>query len=121
MFRSADALSAAFDEEYERIDARVDRLQRQRNAAMHGGTLSVPACASIAQFARRIAQTAIYNVIRATIDGLTVADHTAERRDVYRLRTQRLMEHGDISALFLPTPPGTLGASAVAGPDKSEK
>lgn len=114
MFASAEALAKAFNDEHARIDARVDRLQRQRNAAIHGGTLSIPACVSISQFAERIAETAIYNTVRATIDGLEVSAHTKERREVYRLRTRRLTEHGDVDALFQPIPPGTLGATRQA-------
>lgn len=102
---SAGTLAAAFQEEQSRVKARVDRLRRSRNAAIHGGTLSVAACESIADFARQIARMALYNVIRATVDNETVDAHTKARRDEYHQRSENLKLSGDLEYLFAtPTP-----------------
>jgi hypothetical protein len=103
---SAGALAAAFQEEQSRVNARVNRLRRSRNAAIHGGPLSTAACESIADFARRIATMALSNVIRATVDNETVDAHTKARRDEYHQRTKNLKLSGDLEYLFaIPTPP----------------
>lgn len=103
---SARTLAAAFQEEQSRVNARVDRLRRSRNAAIHGGPLSAAACASIAEFARRIATMALNNVIRATVDNETVDAHTRARRDEYHQRSESLKLAGDLEYLFtIPTPP----------------
>jgi hypothetical protein len=110
---SAATLAAAFQEEQSRVNARVDRLRRSRNAAIHGGPLSVAACESIADFARHIATMALNNVIRATVDNETVDAHTKARRDEYHQRSKDLQLGGDLEYLFsVPTPqpplaPGT--------------
>jgi hypothetical protein len=49
---SGGALRAAITLEKHRLGVRVQRLRRTRNAAIHGGTLSEVACATISQFAR---------------------------------------------------------------------
>ncbi|KLO26524.1 hypothetical protein ABW16_19445 [Mycolicibacter heraklionensis] len=103
---SAGALAAAFQQEQSRVDARVDRLRRQRNAAIHGGTLSAAACETIALFAQRIARMALNNVVRAIVDNDTVNAHTKARRDEYRQRSDNLKQSGDLEYLFgIPTPP----------------
>lgn len=102
---SAGALGAAFQQEQSRVSARVDRLRRSRNAAIHGGPLSAAACNSIAGFARQIARMALNNVIRATVDNETVDAHTTARRDEYRQRSENLKRSGDLEYLFgIPTP-----------------
>jgi hypothetical protein len=97
---SAAALAAAFQEEQSRVNARVNRLRRSRNAAIHGGPLSAAACESIAEFARRIATMALHNVIRATVDDETVDTYTKARRDEYHQRTKNLTLNGDLEYLF---------------------
>jgi hypothetical protein len=110
---SAGTLAAAFQEEQSRVNARVDRLRRSRNAAIHGGPLSVAACESIADFARHIATMALNNVIRATVDNETVDAHTKARRDEYHQRSENLMSSGDLEYLFaVPTPPAPLAPAA---------
>jgi hypothetical protein len=49
---SGPALSTAFAYERRRVSARVKRLTRSRNAAIHGGPLSDTACGTIAEFAK---------------------------------------------------------------------
>ncbi|SER89711.1 hypothetical protein SAMN04488583_0089 [Mycobacterium sp. 88mf] len=110
---SAKALAAAFQEEQTRTNARVDRLRRSRNAAIHGGPLSTAACESIADFARRIARMALNNVVRATVDNETVDAHTKARRDEYHQRSKTLQRSGDLEYLFAipkPRPPLTSAA-----------
>lgn len=103
---STTALAAAFQEEQTRTNARVDRLRRSRNAAIHGGPLSTAACESIADFARRIARMALNNVVRATVDNETVDAHTKARRDEYHQRSQTLQRSGDLEYLFAIPKPG---------------
>jgi hypothetical protein len=110
---SAGTLAAAFQEEQSRVNARVDRLRRSRNAAIHGGPLSAAACESIADFARQIARMALNNVIRATVDNETVDAHTKARRDEYHQRSENLKLSGDLEYLFaIPTPPPPLAPAA---------
>jgi hypothetical protein len=56
---SPAAISAAFDGERRRVDARVKRLTRSRNAAIHGGPLSEAACGTITDCAVTLAQEAL--------------------------------------------------------------
>ena len=52
-------LDATLDLEQRRVNSRVQRLRRTRNAAIHGGTLSGVACATIADFAAYFAHQAL--------------------------------------------------------------
>lgn len=105
---SPGALAAAFQQEQSRVEARVNRLRRSRNASIHGGTLSAAACESIAVFAYRIARLALNNVVRATVDNETVDAHTKARRDEYHQRSDNLKQSGDLSCLFgISTSPST--------------
>jgi hypothetical protein len=52
-------LDATLDLEQRRVNSRVQRLRRTRNAAIHGGTLSEVACATIADFAAYFAHQAL--------------------------------------------------------------
>ncbi|SHP95397.1 Uncharacterised protein [Mycobacteroides abscessus subsp. abscessus] len=97
---SGAALAAAFAIEQQRLERRVDRLTRSRNAAVHGGPLSTAACDSIADFARVIAQKALYTAVRAIIAGQAVDVYAAAQRDEYRQRSQNLASGGDLKNLF---------------------
>ena len=101
---STAALSAAFDTERDRLDARVKRLTRARNAAIHGGPLSAAACDGIADFAQRIARKSLNTVIRANVAGQSVGTHAVRQRDEYRQRIQNLVHGGDLANLFRLTP-----------------
>lgn len=94
------ALAAAFAEETQRVEACTARLRRARNAAIHGGPISLAACETIAVFARRIAGMALSNVIEAVIDGVNVEAHTLARRTRYRTRVANLTQLGDLENLF---------------------
>lgn len=97
---SGAALSGAFAIEQQRLERRVARLTRSRNAAVHGGPLSTAACDSIADFATVIAQKALYTAVRAIIAGQAVDVYAAAQRDEYRQRSQNLASGGDLKNLF---------------------
>jgi hypothetical protein len=83
---------AAFDQERRRVNARVKRLTRSRNAAIHGGPLSDTACATIAEFATRLARQALTTTIWAIATGRQAWTHAANRRDEYRQRIANLTQ-----------------------------
>lgn len=101
---SGAAIAAAFAVEQHRVDARVKRLTRSRNAAIHGGTLSGVACATIADFAATLARQALNIVIWATVTGQQVDAYATSRRDEFRLRIRRLTQGGALANLFRLTP-----------------
>lgn len=101
---SGTALGVAFANEQTRVEARVKRLTRSRNAAIHGGPLSELACATIADFATAVAQSALHNNIRAIVDGHQADVHATSRRDEHRQRIENLEQGGDLSNLFTLTP-----------------
>lgn len=94
------ALAAAFAKETQQVEACTDRLRRTRNAAIHGRPVSAAACATIAEFARRVAGMALINVIEAVIDGVDVEAHTLARRTRYRTRVENLTQLGNLDNLF---------------------
>lgn len=97
---SSTALGAAFAVERQRLESRVARLTRSRNAAIHGGPLSTAACDSIADFAAVIARKALNTAVRATVAGQAVDIYAAGQRDEYRQRSQNLTSGGDLKNLF---------------------
>ena len=101
---SGAALSAAFDVERHRVDARVKRLTRSRNAAIHGGPLSDVACSTIADFAAALARQALSTTIWAIVTGEQVDTYATSRRDEFRQRIQNLTQGGDLTNLFRLTP-----------------
>jgi tetrahydromethanopterin S-methyltransferase subunit E len=101
---SVAPLSAAFDSEQLRVDARVKRLTRSRNAAIHGGPLSDAACGTIAEFATALAQQALNTTIWAIVTGQQVDTYAMSRRDEYRQRILNLKQGGDLANLFRLTP-----------------
>jgi hypothetical protein len=101
---SPAAISTAFDAERRRVDARVKRLTRSRNAAVHGGPLSEAACATITDCAVRLAQDALNTTIWAIVTGQQLDVHAASRRDEHRQRILNLRNGGDLANLFKLTP-----------------
>ncbi|ABL03215.1 hypothetical protein MUL_0513 [Mycobacterium ulcerans Agy99] len=97
---SGASLGGAFAIEQQRLENRVARLTRSRNAAIHGGPLSSAACDSIADFATVIAQKALYTAVRATVAGQAVDVYASKQRDEYRQRSQNLASGGDLKNLF---------------------
>ncbi|PJK19469.1 hypothetical protein CSX11_26355 [Mycobacterium goodii] len=97
---SSAALASAFAVERQRQQARVARLTRSRNAAIHGGPLSTSACDSIADFAANIARKALNTAVRATVAGQAVDVYAAAQRDEYRQRSKNLTSGGDLKNLF---------------------
>lgn len=101
---SGSALAAAFDAERRRVEARVNRLTRLRNAAIHGGPLSESACGTIAGFATTLARQAVTAAIWATITGEHLDTYATRRRDEFQERIRRLTQGGDPMNLFRLTP-----------------
>ncbi|WP_458686364.1 hypothetical protein [Nocardia tengchongensis] len=97
---SGAALSAAVDTERQRLDARMKRLTRTRNAAIHGGLLSAAACDSLADFALIMGRKALNMVVRAIVAGEPVGSYAVRQRDEYRQRIQNLAQGGDLTNLF---------------------
>ncbi|MEU1982080.1 hypothetical protein [Nocardia sp. NPDC019395] len=100
ILRSTTALGSSFDAEFRLLNARVGRLTRSRNAAIHGGTLSTAACESIADFALAMGRSALNTVIRAIVTGETVSMYATRQRDQYRRRIDNLRRGGDLKYLF---------------------
>ena len=97
---SGSAFAAAFDAERRRVDARVNRLTRLRNAAIHGGPLSESACETIEGFATTLARQAVTAVIWATITGEELHTYATRRRDEFQQRTLNLTQGSDVMNLF---------------------
>lgn len=97
---SPATISAAFDEERRRVDVRIQRLTRSRNAAIHGGTLSEAACATITDLASLLAQDALNTSIWATITGRPLEGYATSRADEHRQRITNLKTGGDLANLF---------------------
>jgi len=97
-------ISTAFDEERRRVDARVKRLTRSRNAAIHGGTLSKEACATITDLAPVLAQDALNTSIWARVTGRPPEAYATSRADEHRQRIANLKNGGDLTNLFTLTP-----------------
>ncbi|WP_280297085.1 hypothetical protein [Nocardia abscessus] len=102
ILRSTTALGSSFDAEFRLLDARVNRLTRSRNAAIHGGTLSTAACESIADFALTMGRNALNTVIRSIVTGEAVSTYATRQRDQYRRRIDNLRQGGDLKSLFSP-------------------
>ncbi|MFI1916803.1 hypothetical protein [Nocardia sp. NPDC020380] len=101
---SSAALRAAFDSERQQLDARVKRLTRSRNAAIHGGALSVVACETVADFALIMGRTALNTVIRALVAGEPVGRYASGQRNEFLQRAENLTQGGDLGNLFRLTP-----------------
>lgn len=101
---SPAAISTAFDAERRRVDARVKRLTRSRNAAIHGGPLSEAACGTITDCAVTLAQEALNATIWAIVTGQQVDAYATSRRDEHRQRILNLKSGGDLANLFTLTP-----------------
>lgn len=101
---SPTTISTAFDEERRRVDARVKRLTRSRNAAIHGGTLSETACATITNPARVLAQDALNTSIWSIVTRQQLETYAVGRSDEHRQRIANLKSGGDLANLFTLTP-----------------
>ncbi len=97
-------ISAAVDGERRRVDARVKRLTRSRNAAIHGGPLSEAACDTITDSAVTLAQEALTATIWAIVTSQQLDAYAASRRDEHLQRIQNLKNGGDLENLFKLTP-----------------
>lgn len=101
---SPATISTAFDEERRRVDARVKRLTRSRNAAIHGGTLSEAACVTITDLASVLAREALNTSIWAAVTNQQLEAYAVSRNDEHRQRIANLKNGGDLTNLFTLTP-----------------
>lgn len=97
---SPATISTAFDEERRRVDVRVKRLTRSRNAAIHGGTLSEAACATITDLAAVLAQEALNTSIWATVTHQQLEAYAVSRSAEHQQRIAKLKNGGDLANLF---------------------
>lgn len=87
-----------------RVDARVKRPTRSRNAAIHGGTLSETACSTITDLARVLAQDALNTSIWSIVTRQQLETYAVGRSDEHRQRIANLKSGGDLANLFTLTP-----------------
>ena len=95
VLQSGTSIGRAMDEERERVNARVARLTRSRNAAIHGGPMSAAACDSIADFARDLADQALNVVTQAIVRNESIPEYMRATRDENRQRNEALRTTGD--------------------------
>lgn len=95
VLQSGTSIGRAMDDERERVKARVARLTRSRNAAIHGGPLSGAACDSIAEFARVLADQALTVVTQAIVRNESIPKYVRATRDENRQRNEALRRTGD--------------------------
>jgi hypothetical protein len=95
VLQSGASIGQSMDEERERVKARVARLTRSRNAAIHGGPLSAAACDSIADFARDLADQALNAVTQAILQNAAIPEYMRTTRDENRQRNEELRRTGD--------------------------
>jgi hypothetical protein len=100
IFQSGDSIGRSIDEEAKRVTARVARLTRSRNAAIHGGPQSMAACDSIADFARDLAEQALTAVTEALLRSESIPDFMRARRDENRERLRAIRRSGDRGQLL---------------------
>lgn len=114
ILQSGDSIGRSIDEEAERVTARVARLMRSRNAAIHGGPQSTAACDSIADFARDLADQALAAVSEAILRCEPIPDFMRARRDENRLRLRAIRRSGDRGELLARGSSGTEGSEALS-------
>lgn len=95
ILQSGTSIGDAIDVERHRVSARVARLTRSRNAAIHGGPLSKAACESISDFGIDLANQALTIATRAILHGESIPAHMAANRDDNQRRIQALRRTGD--------------------------
>jgi hypothetical protein len=95
VLESGASIGQSMDEERERVKARVARLTRSRNAAIHGGPLSAAACDSIADFARDLADQGLNVVTQAILRNIPIPEYMRATRDDNRQRNEELRRTGD--------------------------
>jgi hypothetical protein len=95
VLQSGASIGKSMDEERARVKARVARLTRSRNAAIHGGPLSAAACDSIADFARDLADQALNVVTQAILRNAAIPEYVRATRDENRQRNEELRRTGD--------------------------
>ncbi len=97
---SGRSIQDAFDEEERRVDARVARLTRTRNAAIHGGPLSPAACDSVVDFARALSLQALSHAVTSALSGTDVQTVMDQRRLAEVQRADDLRQKAEVKDLF---------------------
>lgn len=104
ILQSGRSIGDAVDRERDRVRARVARLTRSRNAAIHGGPLSTAACESIADFAIDLAEQALHTATQAIIRRQPIADYMRLNREENQQRIDALKRSGDQRLFFVDNP-----------------
>lgn len=97
---SGQSIQDAFDREAHRVDARVARLTRTRNSAIHGGPLSPSACDSVMDFARDLSLQALRHAQTSALSGTDLRTVMDERSRVEAQRANTLRQRAELEDLF---------------------
>ncbi len=103
MLATPAALHSGLEEQGRRFDRQLGRLKRLRNSAIHGGPVSEVACQSVANFASTLGHVCLNEAIRAVLMGSEIPTHINEYRQDHIERFRRVLESGDLDALFVPS------------------
>jgi hypothetical protein len=99
------ATHAKLEEYGRRFDRHLARLKRLRNAAIHGGPVSVAGCQSVATFAYNLGHQVLNEATAALLTGGDVSTHIESYRTEHIDRYERVRTTGDIDALFVESEP----------------
>jgi hypothetical protein len=99
------AMYARLEEYGRRFDRHLGRLKRLRNAAIHGGPVSVGGCQSVAVFAYNLGHQVLNEAMAALLTGGDVSSHIEGYRTDHIDRYERVRTTGDVDALFVESDP----------------
>lgn len=102
---TSEAMYARLEEFGRRFERHLRRLKRLRNAAIHGGPVSVEGCQSVAIFAYNLGHQVLNEAIAALMTGNDVRSHIDNYRNDHTERYERVRTTGDIDALFVVAEP----------------
>lgn len=100
-----EAMYARLDELGRRFERHLRRLKRLRNAAIHGGPVSVAGCQSVAVFAHNMGHQVLNEAFAALLTGTDVSSYIDNYRKDHIQRYERVRTTGDIDALFVVSEP----------------
>jgi hypothetical protein len=99
------AMYARLEEYGRRFDRHLGRLKRLRNAAIHGGPVSVAGCQSVTVFAYNLGHQVLNEAMAALLTGGDVSSHLEGYRADHIDRYERVRTTGDVDALFVQSEP----------------